>query len=90
MIVFPNAKINLGLQITGKRSDGFHNLETIFYPIPWNDALEIKPNLDGEGMQFSQSGLTIDAPIEKNLCVRAYGLLKDKFPTLPTIQLHLL
>jgi 4-diphosphocytidyl-2-C-methyl-D-erythritol kinase len=90
MIVFPNAKINLGLQITGKRSDGFHNLETIFYPIPWKDSLEIQPSSTGEGVQFSQSGLVVDAPTEKNLCVRAYRLLKDKFPDLPPIKMHLL
>jgi 4-diphosphocytidyl-2-C-methyl-D-erythritol kinase len=90
MIVFPNAKINLGLHITGKRNDGFHNLETIFYPIPWKDALEIIPSQDSIDVQFSQSGLTIDGSTSNNLCVKAYHLVKKKYPQLPPIQLHLL
>ena len=48
MICFPNAKINLGLHITEKRADGFHNIETLFYPVGWNDALEVIENANSE------------------------------------------
>jgi 4-diphosphocytidyl-2-C-methyl-D-erythritol kinase len=76
MIVFPNAKINLGLHVTGKRPDGFHNLETVFYPIALHDALEINPASDGKTI-FTTSGLPIPGEPESNLCIQAYNLLKS-------------
>lgn len=90
MIVFPHCKINLGLNILRKREDGFHDLETVFYPLPWTDALEIirDPN-DSGTVTFSASGLVIDGKEEDNLCVRAWHLLKKDFPQLPAIKLHL-
>lgn len=91
MIVFPNAKINLGLRITGKREDGYHNLDTVFYPIPYRDALEIITNPDASNslVSFSSSGLTIPGSSTENLCNKAYHLLKERFPELPFIQMHL-
>ncbi len=85
MIVFPSCKINLGLRITEKRPDGFHNLQSCFYPIKWQDALEIIP---AETFQFSSSGLPIPGELTTNLCVRAYNLLKADFD-LPPVQMHL-
>lgn len=86
MISFPNCKINLGLNIVGKRSDGYHNLETVFYPLQLNDALEI---IQHTGVSFTSSGLTIEGNSEDNLCVKAYHLLKKDFPELPAVQIHL-
>ena len=60
MIVFPNCKINLGLQILNKREDGFHNLETVFYPIPLRDALEVaEPRAKSKGLAGLSSGVEI-------------------------------
>lgn len=90
MITFPNAKINLGLNITEKRPDGYHNLETVFYPIPLEDALEICPRKEGEGSySLTQSGLTIEGDAERNLVVKAYKLLDETYKLPPTdIFLH--
>ena len=85
MIVFPNAKINLGLRITEKRPDGFHNLQSCFYPVGWSDVLEVIPS---DTFGFSSTGLPIPGSTETNLCVRAYTLLKADFD-LPPVQLHL-
>jgi len=92
MIVFPNCKINLGLHITSKRSDGYHNLETIFYPIPLTDSLEIvenKQHTKSPAFPFSTSGLPIEGKPGTNLCVKAYRLLKHDFPNMPTVKIHL-
>lgn len=89
MLVFPNAKINLGLNITEKRPDGYHNLETIFYPIPIQDALEISVLLDGnDKYRLHQAGLEIAGEAETNLVVKAYKLLDEAFD-LPSINIHL-
>lgn len=87
MILFPNCKINLGLHITGKRSDGFHNLETVFYPLPITDALEVITNTKQE-VTFNVTGATIEGSGE-NICLKAYTLLKKDFPELPPVQMHL-
>ena len=90
MITFPNAKINLGLNIVEKRPDGYHNLETIFYPIPLQDALEITPWEGGERKyKLAQSGIQIAGEDEHNLVVKAYKLL-DSLYNLPPIEIHLL
>lgn len=86
MLCFPNAKINLGLNIVRKRPDGYHDIETIFYPIPVKDALEIVP---AERFSFSQTGIPVDAPIEKNLVVKALNLLKSRYEV-PELEVHLL
>jgi len=85
MISFPNAKINLGLHITEKRPDGFHNLETVFFPVGWSDALEIA---EADEFQYSTSGIAISGDPESNLVVKAYRLLQKDFK-LPALKIHL-
>lgn len=85
MISFPNAKINLGLNIVKKRPDGFHNLESCFYPIGWNDILEILP---ANALQFRSTGISIPDDGHDNLCLQAYHLLRQDFD-LPPVQIHL-
>ncbi len=85
MVKFPNAKINLGLLVTERRPDGYHNLETVFYPVPFFDILEV---IRGETFSFRSSGLAIDTPEEHNLVVRAYRLLQERFD-LPPVKIHL-
>ena len=88
MIVFPNCKINLGLNIVNKRDDGYHDLETIFFPIQINDILEILPSTNAD-TTFTQSGLTVEGALGNNISIKAYHLLRNNFPTLPSIQMHL-
>lgn len=89
MITFPNAKINLGLRITGKRPDGYHNLETVFYPIPLEDALEIHKLRSGtQKFILHQSGLEIAGNLEDNLVIKAYLLLEKEFH-LPPVEIYL-
>lgn len=85
MICFPNAKINLGLNIVSKRPDGYHNIETVFYPIPVKDALEIVP---ASSFSFNQTGIPVDSPAEKNLVIKALNLLKTQY-TIPPVEVHL-
>jgi 4-diphosphocytidyl-2-C-methyl-D-erythritol kinase len=85
MIVFPNAKINLGLNITERRPDGYHNLETIFYPLMIKEALEI---IESDELTFQSSGIHIPGDHQTNLCLKAYQLLKQKFD-LPPVNIHL-
>ena len=88
MLTFPNAKINLGLNITEKRPDGYHNLETVFYPIPVEDALEITPleNATGKGeCTLKLSGRNIEGNPEDNLVVKAYRMLEHDFD-LPSVD----
>lgn len=89
MIVFPNCKINLGLHILQKRSDGYHNIETVFYPVALCDALEIIEYPGATDVGFSISGLQIDGNASENICVKAYQILKKDFPHLPLIKMHL-
>ncbi|KAA6320127.1 4-diphosphocytidyl-2-C-methyl-D-erythritol kinase [termite gut metagenome] len=89
MIIFPNAKINLGLNIIEKRTDGYHNLETVFYPVPVEDALEIKVAEKAEHkFILHQSGIAMAGKAEDNLAVRAYRLLDREFD-LPPIEIYL-
>jgi len=90
VISFPNSKINLGLHILNKREDGYHNLETVFYPVLFRDALELIPNTNNEtDIEFTGSGLALDVKAEDNLCVKAYHLLKKDFPKIPAVKIHL-
>jgi 4-diphosphocytidyl-2-C-methyl-D-erythritol kinase len=86
MVTFPNCKINLGLNILQKREDGYHNIETVFFPIPFTDILEIissenKTELNNTGIYVGEN--------ENNLCLKAFYLLKKDFPQLPEIKIHL-
>ncbi len=86
MIQFPNCKINLGLSILAKRPDGYHELETVFYPIAVSDALEVLP---ADSLTMTQSGIPVPGDPAQNLCLKAYLLLKKDFPQLPPVQMHL-
>ena len=93
MITYPNAKLNLGLNVVAKRADGYHDLETVFYPVPITDALEVFP-MDPDfpsavDCDLKVTNLHIEGDEQKNLVVRAYQLLKQDFPTLPRIHAHL-
>jgi 4-diphosphocytidyl-2-C-methyl-D-erythritol kinase len=88
MLVFPNCKINLGLHVVAKRPDGFHNLETVFYPILLKDALEAVRS-PGSSTILYISGLTIEGDNTDNICIKAYGLLKNDFPDLPPLDIYL-
>ncbi len=93
MLTRPIAKINLGLNVVEKRPDGYHNLETVFYPVQIEDALELYP-MDPEfpseyDCDLKVTNITIDGDEQRNLVVRAYNLLKADFPTLPRIHAHL-
>src|SRR5687768_585455 len=85
MLVFPNAKLNLGLYITGLRPDGFRNLESVFVPLPWSDALEVLP---ADSDSLALTGISIPGEPSTNLCWRAYELLRPDF-NLPPVQMHL-
>ncbi|NOT51260.1 MAG: 4-(cytidine 5'-diphospho)-2-C-methyl-D-erythritol kinase [Chitinophagaceae bacterium] len=89
MIVFPNCKINLGLNILRKREDGFHDLETVFFPLPLRDIVEIieLKKTTSEGITLLKSGFEIAG--ENNICIKAYDLLKKRFPHIPAVQMHL-
>ena len=87
MITFPNAKINLGLNVVARRADGYHDIETVFLPIDLRDALEVVPSASGE-TTLATYGRAVDCPMEKNLVVRAYRLMCDHKP-LPPVEIHL-
>ncbi|MEX2597501.1 MAG: hypothetical protein WEC59_11285 [Salibacteraceae bacterium] len=102
MIVFPNIKINLGLFITGKRSDGFHNIESVFYPVQWYESLElldaaednrIRVHVRSEAtvnkLRFRTYGNEIPGVAKENLCVKVYELLEQWY-NLPPTDIHLL
>lgn len=88
MITFPNAKINLGLNIVDRRPDGYHNIETVFYPVPLTDVLEIVPANDGDETTLTCYGNKVDCPPEKNLVMKAYRLLQEQYG-LPAVAMHL-
>ncbi|HNP18716.1 MAG TPA: 4-(cytidine 5'-diphospho)-2-C-methyl-D-erythritol kinase [Fulvivirga sp.] len=85
MVVFPNAKINLGLNIISKREDGYHNISSCFYPINFCDVLEILP---AKNLSFKSTGIPIPGDMEGNLCLKAFQLLRNDFDIAP-VQMHL-
>ena len=87
MITFPNAKINLGLNIVSRRPDGYHNIETVFYPIPLTDSLEIVP-AEGTESTLTCYGRVVDCPTEKNLVMKAYRMMEKVFG-LPPVDIYL-
>lgn len=89
MICFPNAKINLGLNIISKREDGYHNLETVFYPIDLSDALEIVPSESRESCRFYHTGIEIKGEAEDNLVIKALKFISNEMQ-IPPLDIHLL
>jgi 4-diphosphocytidyl-2-C-methyl-D-erythritol kinase len=86
----PNAKINIGLFVLSKRSDGYHNIETIYYPIPTlRDKLTIRENPNAQGPNLIVSGLHLQAPPPRNLCTKAYHAIKRVYPGLPGVDIIL-
>ena len=86
MISFPNCKINLGLHVLARRNDGFHNLETVFFPIPFEDCLEVETS--NEATSLTLTGLEVEGTVEDNLCMKAYTLLKQRYD-LPPVEMRL-
>lgn len=93
MITFPIAKINLGLNVVEKRPDGYHNLETVFYPVQLKDALEVQPMDElfpsSVDCDLNVTNIAIEGDEQRNLVVRAYHLLKQDFPQIPRVHAHL-
>lgn len=96
MISYPNCKINLGLRIVRKRADGYHDLETIFYPIyGLHDQLEVVPmedtetDLPDDGIRFRQTGIVVDCPKQDNLIVRCYQQMRAQYPKIGNVSVHL-
>lgn len=87
MIQFPNAKINLGLNILRKRPDGYHDIDTVMYPVPWCDILEIVPSR-GEDTTLTVTGRGVACPPEKNLVMKAYRAVADRMP-IPPVDIYL-
>lgn len=90
MLCFPNAKINIGLNIVEKRSDAFHNIESIFFPVKLCDVLEaiVDESLPEGNVSFDSTGISIPGNAEENLCVRAYNLISKDYP-MPALKIHL-
>lgn len=92
MLIFPNAKINLGLNVIRKRADGFHDLETVFYPVSIRDALELRESLPsdtGQGCNLVVTGIEVDGSPADNICIKAWRLLRAHHPDLPPVDMHL-
>lgn len=88
MLVYPNAKINLGLNVVERRSDGYHTIETVFYPIGLNDVLEVQPSETCSDYSFSSSGIALGGDPEDNLIVKAYHLLRSEYQ-FPAVDISL-
>lgn len=88
MLDFPNAKINLGLNITEKRPDGFHNIETIFYPIGLSDILEIQIKGEQGATSFANTGIEVNVPFKDNIVHNALELVR-RTKIIPEVNIHL-
>lgn len=88
MVVFPNAKINLGLNIVERRADGYHNIETVMYPVKWCDVLEVVPS-KGDDTTLTVTGRAVDCPAEKNLVMKAYRMMSEEVGVLPPTDIYL-
>jgi 4-diphosphocytidyl-2-C-methyl-D-erythritol kinase len=88
MIGFPNAKINIGLQVLSRRDDGYHNICSVLYPIGLKDALELIPNQDKQDSVFSSSGIPVPGDSSSNLCLKAVDLIRYDYPV-PGLRIHL-
>lgn len=88
MLVFPNSKINLGLNIVKKRFDGFHDLETVFYPINWCDALEVLESKDAKSFEIFFSGTKVQGDSNDNILYKTWKLIQE-YKSIPNIKVHL-
>ncbi len=88
MINFPKAKINLGLRVIRKRADGYHDIESVFYPIGLSDALEFKITSEEKADEIKVTGLPIPESDSENLVLKAIKLMRNRFP-LPFLKVHL-
>jgi len=90
MVVYPNCKINIGLRILNKRADGYHNIESVFYPVPLCDILEITQQevVQENHITFKSTGIAIPGATEENICIKAYQLINQDY-ALPAINVHL-
>jgi 4-diphosphocytidyl-2-C-methyl-D-erythritol kinase len=86
VITFPNCKINLGLWVTQRRPDGYHNIQTVMMPVPWCDILEIVPAIGSE-TTLTVTGTHIETLVENNLCYKAWRLMADKYSIPPVSML---
>ncbi len=91
MLVFPNCKINLGLHVVRKRDDGYHDLDTVFYPIALNDAAEmiVCTASSDPGFELNLSGIDVPGNKEDNLCYKAWKLIRQDFPDIPSLKMYL-
>lgn len=93
MNIFPIAKVNLGLNVVERRPDGYHNLQTVFYPVHIQDALEVFPMAEDfpsdVDCDIKVTNINVEGDEQRNLVVRAYNLLKQDFPSLPRLHAHL-
>lgn len=89
MILYPNAKLNLGLNIVERRADGYHNLETVFYPIPLCDTLQVEQQIADVPYSFEMNGNTLDCNPEDNLIIKALNLLKEEGYVIPSTRIVL-
>ncbi len=89
MIFTTNTKLNIGLSITSKRPDGYHDIESVFYPLNFGDVLEVVPAAGNGKMKFAEYGIAIPGEQVDNLCVKAYHLL-DRDYQLPSVNVALL
>lgn len=85
MILYPNAKINIGLRILSKREDGFHEIETLFYPVEPTDILEI---VESDKLVLNEYGIKIPGKPEENICIKAYNLIREDFG-IPPVEISL-
>lgn len=90
VIVFSNSKINLGLYILNKRTDGYHDISTVFYPIMWKDIIEILPDFNHQNqINITTYGISLNIPIQENILFKAYQLLIQRFNYLPSLNVYL-
>ena len=88
MLLYPNCKINIGLRVVRKREDGYHDLETIFFPVMGlHDELEVE-RVSDNGYSFIQEGLTVDCPAEDNLIIKCYQRMRKKYPQIGNVRIR--
>jgi 4-diphosphocytidyl-2-C-methyl-D-erythritol kinase len=88
MLLYPNCKLNIGLRVIDRRTDGYHDLETIFYPVyGLHDELEVTC-ADTEGVEFIQEGLAVDCKAEDNLILRCYHRMREQYPQIGGVRIR--